>query len=170
LVAPLRARGEYAVEAFARDDSGRLAFCGVRFDDAPRVDGEELLRALCAVASGGTQLETVVRWLSEHAGPGLFDTACSAAEVGVVDAWKSCGATRVFPVEQVQAPFDPSRTLLSAARRIPAPPGAIIAAEFASEAPRRHWVAVEIARVEADGGVVPRPPIESAAVFLATLL
>jgi hypothetical protein len=170
LLAPLRARGEYAVEAFACDDSGHLAFCGVRFDDAPRADAEALLRALCAVARGGAQLGTVVCWLSEHAGPGLFDTACTAAEVGVVDAWKSCGAIPVFPVKQEQASLDPSRTLFSAARRISAPPGSIIAAEFASEAPRGHWVAVEIARVEADGGVAPCPPIESAAEFLATLL
>lgn len=169
LAAPVRPLGEYGVEAFANDDLGHLMFCGVRFENAARREAEDLLRGVWTVAQGGASLEAIADWLSARIGEGLFDTGCSSAEVGVVDAWRSCGAVRVFPAEQAQPSLDAPQTLLAAAKRIPAPAGSIVAAEFASATPLAHWVGVEIARVGVDAAVATRPPIHAAAAFLATL-
>lgn len=169
LAAPLRPRGEYAIEVFARDDLGHITFCGLRFEDATRTEAEGLLRELWTVARHGARLGAIVDWLTGRTGQGLFDTPCSAVEVGVVDAWRSCGAVRVFPAEQAQPSLEAPQTLLAAAKRIPAPAGSIVAAEFASATPLAHWVGVEIARVGVDAAVATRPPIHAAAAFLATL-
>ncbi len=169
LAAPLRPRGEYAIEVFARDDLGHITFCGLRFEDATRTEAEGLLRELWTVARHGARLGAIVDWLTGRTGQGLFDTPCSAVEVGVVDAWRSCGAVCVFPAERFGSPPESSDTLITAAKRIGAPVGAVIAAEFASATARTHWVAVEIARVGVGDVVMPQPPIHSAAAFLAEL-
>jgi hypothetical protein len=170
LGAALRESGECAIEAFARDAKGHVAFCGVRFAEIERAEAMRVLHGLWHLAARGAELEEAVDWISARLGMAMFHAPCTAVEVGVVDAWRSLGAVRVFPAERPQVASDTSHVLLGAATRLPAPPNAIVAAEFASAGPLPHWAAVEIARTDGAGRLVPRAPARRAAAVLATLL
>jgi hypothetical protein len=74
-----------------------------------------------------------------------------------VDAWRSTGAARLTDGngEPTARTACLARLLEASARIGELPPHAVIAAEFAAEVPIPHWVAVEIARSDADGVVTP---------------
>ena len=161
--------GESAVEVFAKDARGCVAFVGVRFVNRARTEVEDVLRDLCEIAfsKDGTLLR-VASWLSATIGAPLFESECSSIEVGVVDAWKSFGAVRLTPVSGRRR-SEAKAVLLDAAGRLSAPPNRVIAAEFACDTPVAHWVAVEIARSDETGVIVPSASVRTTASYLAAL-
>ena len=161
--------GESAVEVFAKDARGCLAFVGVRFVNRARTEVEDVLRELCEVAfsNDGTILR-VASWLSATVGAPRFESECSSIEVGVVDAWKSVGAVRLAPAPNGDVPAAEA-AFVDAAGRVPAPPSRVIAVEFAGSTPVPHWVAVEVGRSSANGELVPSDSLRIAARCLAEL-
>jgi hypothetical protein len=168
LAAPLRAVGEYAVEVFARDVHGCVAFVGIRFPTARKPDAEQFLHALCEIAlAPGADLTAVTRWTSARLGGPLFRGPWSGVEVGVIDAWRSPEVFRLTSDADHRVRAAPTHaTLLEAASRIAAPPSSVIAAEFASERPLPHWIGMEIARAGADGRVTHSATGVAVAEFL----
>jgi hypothetical protein len=158
--------GESAVEVFATDNLGCLAFIGVRFVEWARGDVEAVLRQLCDVAfSEGGSLARVASCLSEGVGAPLFGHGCSIVEVGVVDAWKSVGAITLANRSGWRR-SDAEAVLLDAASRLPAPPDAVIAVEFGFGTSVPHWVAVEVGRTRSRGEFVRSSSVRVAAGYL----
>ena len=165
----LRTNGECAIEVFGRDGRGRISFCGVRFPMITRSNAQHLLEKVWSVARApGARLGTIVNWWSAQLGMPVFDGGCSAAEVGVIDAWRSREVVRVFPLDDALR-INAREVLLAAAHRIAAPPHSVIATEFANDVPLPHWIAREIARRNNDGSVTPSGTVRQVATYLTRL-
>jgi hypothetical protein len=165
----LRTNGECAIEVFGRDRRGQISFCGVRFPMITRANAQHLLDEVWSVArEPDARLGTIVNWWSAQLGAPVFDSGCSAAEVGVIDAWRTREVVRVFPLDGGLR-SDARDVLLAAAHRIAAPPHSVIAAEFANDVPLPHWVAREIARRSNDGRVTPSGTVRQVATCLERL-
>ena len=170
LMSAVRPHGECAIELFARDSSGCVTFLGLRFTDISDSEVGRFLNELFALPlSPPTTLWRVAKWISSRLGVSLF-TRCRVAEVGVVDAWRSPRLRRIPLHRGNDIPLGTAHAaLLSAASRLEAAPGEIIAVEFPVDTPVPHWIATELGRVAMDGTLIPSASAYDAAAAIVDL-